>query len=231
MATLKHLGVAPATVRAKGSTPAYAKRKAGAALALDTARNALKGFDRGGHLFGMNKGQFSMIDIASALLARVGVADVSVWTWCIAEYEVEAVSAFLDAGSIRSYRMVMDWAGANRDMPLIGEMQERYGDDCIRVTMTHAKIVTIATDDGWRIVVRGSMNLNNNPRFEQFDVSDDVATYDMVRGIEAELWERGKPLPVKRLRHHDATALLHAGEVTAPAASWAQATRGWWDHA
>jgi hypothetical protein len=157
-----------------------------------------------------------------------GPADVSLWTWCIADYEVQAITAFLNSSRIRSLRLVMDWAGAQRDMPLVAELQARFGVDCIRVTKTHAKLIKVSTDDGWRILVRGSMNLNANPRFEQFDVSDDPAVFGVVDAIEAELWERGKPLPVRELKHSDASALLNAGEVERAPPGWAPAPRRWW---
>jgi hypothetical protein len=118
--------------------------------------------------------------------------------------------------------MVMDWTGAQRDMPVVEELQERFGLDCIRVTKTHAKIVTIATECGWRVTIRGSMNLNFNPRFEQFDVSDDAGIYAVVEDMMAELWERGKPLPVRKLHHGGATALLAASDANAyQAPAWA----------
>lgn len=206
------------------------RRRSEAAIALTTARDALATWGRGAHVFGTNKGQFSAIDLAAAVLERTGPAEVSVWTWCIAEYEVQAMTAFLLDGRVATFRLVMDWAGAQRDMPLISDMQERFGLDCIRVTKTHAKIVTVATACGWRVVIRGSMNLNANRRFEQFDVSDDAAVYGVVRTIEDELWARGKALPIGKLTHREATALLDAGEAEAAAAppSWAPTAKRWW---
>ena len=91
------------------------------------------------------------------------------------------------------------------------ELQQKYGLDCIRVSKTHCKVVTIATDDGWRIVARGSLNLNANPRMEQIDVSDDQAIYDVMHGLEEELWRRGKPLAVEVLEHRDAAELFGGG--------------------
>ena len=90
--------------------------------------------------------------------------------------------------------MLMDWAGAQRDMPLVGDLQDRFGLDCIRVTKNHAKIVLVSTEDGWRVTLRGSMNLNANPRFEQFDVSDDLAIYATVDDVMAEIWQRSPAL-------------------------------------
>jgi hypothetical protein len=169
-----------------------------------------------------------MIDIAAAALDVTGPAEIALWTWCIAEYEVEAFSMFFADRRVSALRVVMDWAGAQRDMPLLADLQERFGVDCIRVTKNHAKIVTIATECGWRVTIRGSMNLNANPRFEQFDISDDAAVFDPVDEVMEELWRDGKPLPVDKLAHADAVTLFGAGDVVAPPTNWGPpADRKW----
>ena len=52
--------------------------------------------------------------------------------------------------------------------------------------VNHAKIAMIEAD-GLRLLLRGSMNLNFNPRFEQFDLSEGGPAFDLVRSIEDEL--------------------------------------------
>jgi hypothetical protein len=222
------IGLEPRAIRARGSLTA--KRREIAAEYLGLARDALAGFDRGSHVFGVTKGQFSLIDLAAATLERTGPADVAVWTWCIADYEVEAIGAFLGDGRIRSFRLVIDWAGAQRDLPIVADLQTRYGTDCIRVTKTHAKIVTVSNDT-WKIVVRGSMNLNANPRFEQFDVSDGGPAWDVVDGVMTELWQRAKALPIREMRHADAAASLDSSStIMAPTPDWAAGGNAkWWD--
>lgn len=205
------IGIEPGDLLSPQAARAAARRKVAAGLCLESAERALEAFDRGVHVYMVNKGQFSMIDIMTALLARTGPADVSVWSWVVAGHEVEATSAMINSGAIRSFRMVIDWTGAQRDMPYVRELQQKYGLDCIRVSKTHCKVVTIATDDGWRIVARGSLNLNANPRMEQIDVSDDQAIYDVMHGLEEELWRRGKPLAVEVLEHRDAAELFGGG--------------------
>lgn len=232
MAQFEAFGTNPNEMRAKGSTAAFKRRQSAAVRCLGSATEALAGFDRGTHVFGLTKGQFSMIDIASAVLAKTGPADVSVWTWCIAEYEVAAITAFMTNGAVSGFRLVMDWAGAQRDMPIVADLQAQFGDDCVRVTKSHAKIVTISTECGWRVVIRGSMNLNANPRFEQFDVSDDPAIYAVVDNMMAEMWARGRPLPVRRMVHADAVDLLAASDVRDAPATWMPAGAGdWWGNA
>lgn len=51
----------------------------------------------------------------------------------------------------------------------------------------HAKIATVESESGLRFLLRGSMNLNYNPRFEQFDITEGGPEFDLVREIEDEL--------------------------------------------
>ena len=206
-------GLMPGEFRSVGRIAAVRRRELAAGVCLGSARAALAEFGRGKHIFLMNKGGFSMIDLVSAVLEHTGPGALSCWTWCIAPYEIEAVSAFLADGRIQTFRLVCDWSMAQRDMPLVGEMQEKYGADCIRVTKNHAKVFTVSTQDGWKVVARGSANLNKNARFENFDCSDDPEVFQVVAGIETELWQRGKPLPVGKLRHSDAANLLDAASI------------------
>ena len=52
--------------------------------------------------------------------------------------------------------------------------------------MNHAKIATLE-NERYRLLLRGSMNLNYNPRFEQFDLSEGCAGFDLIKQIENEL--------------------------------------------
>ena len=56
----------------------------------------------------------------------------------------------------------------------------------MRYVVNHSKIVTIRSDR-FRLLLRGSMNLNFNPRFEQFDLTEGGEDFEMVKRIEAEL--------------------------------------------
>ena len=223
-------GIQPGDLFSKTSTPVTQQRTRDAGLFRARAADALKPFGRGGHVFGLTKGQYSMIDVIATLLDRTGPARVSVWTWAIADYEVEAIGAFLADRRITEFRMVMDFSGARRHAELLGALQDRFGEDCLRVTKTHAKIATIATDDGWKVVARGSMNLNANPRFEQFDVTDCEMVYRVMREVEDEIWQRAPAVPVARVTHAQAVRTLDIGETELAIAppGWAEGLSSKW---
>jgi hypothetical protein len=225
----RDIGLAPDALLSPSAVRVRRGRADQASLCLDTARRALADLEPGGHVFGLTKGQFSMIDLAAAVLEKTGPADIGLWTWAIADYEVQCVTALMVDERIRSFRLVMDYSGAKRETALLADLQARFGADCVRVTKTHAKIITVANDQ-WRVCVRGSMNLNFNPRFEQFDVSDSDGAFAVISDMMHEMWRRGPALPVDRVTHAGAADLL-GGEVAPTLPEWAAGMKpgaAWW---
>ncbi len=137
-------------------------------------------------VFAITRGQFSMIDVVQYLVRSIEDADISVWTWTIADYEIEAVGGLTANGRIRSARLIVDYSASQRNRVLLAEWRERFGAESVRVCRTHAKIARV-WNDSWRFLARGSMNLNWNPRFEQVDVTEGGADFDLVERIEAEM--------------------------------------------
>jgi hypothetical protein len=188
-----------------------------AKFCLQMAEQALDGFGHGSHLFGLTKGQFSIIDIATACLRMTGRARVCVWTWSIAEYEIDCMLHFLTTGLISDFRLLMESLSASKGGNisnrkhqkgnLIAYVLSQFGADSIRLLKNHAKIIMIQNDD-WHIVIRGSMNLNYNPRFEQFDVSDDLAIYQVCQETVDEIWGKGPRIEADKISQADAIELF-----------------------
>jgi hypothetical protein len=66
-------------------------------------------------------------------------------------------------------------------------MRRLFGDACIRTTRSHAKFATIR-NDRWAIAVRTSMNLNENPRLENIEISDDPALCGFLESVADDLY-------------------------------------------
>ena len=150
----------------------------------------------GCEIFGFTKGQFSCIDVFLHCLEYTGPADVFIATWSAAAGDIGAAHKFLESGKIRSLRFLIDLSFKSRKPEFLDEMVYLFGEDAIRVTVTHAKYAVI-TNESWNLVVRTSMNLNYNPRFENFEISDDKAFADFQLQIVDEIWsnqEAGKGL-------------------------------------
>ena len=156
-----------------------------------------------------------MIDLILVCLDQVGPARVTLWTWCIAEYEVKCFNRLLIDNRITSALLVIDSQARQKNRDILKDWQARHGDDSIKWVVNHAKLATVETAD-MRLLLRGSMNLNYNPRFEQFDLDEGHPGFDVVRGIENEL-------PILRFDHPNGEARLatkiekaHSDEQLAP---------------
>lgn len=128
-----------------------------------------------------------MIDAILACLDQTGPAHVSLWTWTIAEYEIECMERLQNDGRLTGGTLVIDHGVRRvRKNEIIKQWQENFGPDSVRYVVNHSKIATIE-NERFRLLLRGSMNLNFNPRFEQFDLTEGGADFDLVKRIEGEL--------------------------------------------
>ena len=136
-----------------------------------SARDTIAGFGPGVDIVGLTFGQFSLLDLVDATLEITGPADVTISTWSAGFYDVEAALRFRDSGRLRSIRFVMD-SSAKRGQATVGDVGEIFGADCVRATRSHAKFVLVR-NASWDVLITTSMNLNLNPRLEQFEMTDD----------------------------------------------------------
>lgn len=156
---------------------------------VETARAAVAGLEPGSRLFGFTKGQFSLLDLIQALLDRCGPCDVVLSTWTFGIRDAESARALLDRGRIRSLRMLTDRSFPTRQPRYAAALLSLFGPNAIRCTRTHAKFAVLQ-NEGWSLAVRSSMNLNRNPRYEQFDIDDDPDLCAFLLGHVREIEER-----------------------------------------
>ena len=153
----------------------------------ESARLSIGELERGCEIFGLTKGQFSLINLVEECLKQTGPADVNIATWTAAHAELKAAEAFLANGMIHSLRFLVDVSFPNRQPEYCRTLRETFGDDCIRATKTHAKFTTIRNED-WNLVIRTSMNLNENRRIEVFEISDDAGMAEYLETIVADFY-------------------------------------------
>jgi hypothetical protein len=176
------------------------------ARAEETFRNATTTIGTlapGASIFGLTRGQFSMIDLILACLDQTGPARVSLWTWCIAEYEVQCFERLLMDSRITGALLVIDSGARTKNGAILRHWQAVHGPDSIRWVVNHAKVATIE-GNGFKLLLRGSMNLNYNPRFEQFDLDDGHPGFELIRRVESEL-------PLLRFEHPNGEARIATG--------------------
>ena len=148
---------------------------------------AIAGLDRETEIFGFTKGQFSLLDLLAALFEVTGPAHLSISTWTAATYEIQSLAAMLQRGDILGSRWLIDFSMARREPAITAQLREVFGRDAIRVAQNHAKWCILQNAD-WRLVLRSSMNLNMNPRFEDFQVAHDPELAAFLNSILDQIW-------------------------------------------
>jgi len=126
----------------------------------------------GCEIFGLTGGQFSFIDIMEHCLAFTGPAHCVVATWTAAGASIKKAARFARDGRVLSCRWLVDRSFRVRQPELCGMLVDAFGDECIRTASSHAKFMLIH-NELWNLAIRTSMNLNQNPRIEDFEISDD----------------------------------------------------------
>jgi hypothetical protein len=152
------------------------------------ARRAIGDLYPGCEIFGFNKGQFSLMDVIVAILDQTGPASVDISTWTAANADIRHAFKFIESGRITEARWVIDRSFPTRQPEYFKALAQRFGAESIRLTRTHAKFCLIRNAE-WNIVLRSSMNLNKNPRFENFEISDDPAFADYFGAIVDEIFK------------------------------------------
>lgn len=138
---------------------------------------------------GLTMGQLSLLDLVEAVLAQTGPASVTVSTWTSGIRDIERAAWLLESGAIQSFALLTDRSFPGRQPAYCQALVARFGVGAIRSTRTHAKFALIR-NDRWDICIRSSMNLNANPRFEQFDLDDSAVLCDYF-GVHADAQPAG----------------------------------------
>jgi len=129
-------------------------------------------------IYGLTKGQYSIINIIETILNQTGKSDVIISTWTAANAEIKKAEYFLKNGNINRLHFIVDRSFPTRQPRYYKQLIDTFG-DIVSLTNSHAKFVIIRNDE-WNIVIRTSMNLNENKRLENFEISDDKQLVDYL---------------------------------------------------
>lgn len=159
------------------------------ALPFQYAESALEGFQKGGRIVGLTKGQFSLIDMINAMLKKIGPCDISISTWSAGLRDSKSLEEMMNSGRVKSLRIITDRSFVSRQKEYAISITNAFGADNIRTTNTHAKFVILKNEE-YNIVIRSSMNLNENKRCENYDLDDNVEIYNFFQGVVDEVFEQ-----------------------------------------
>lgn len=152
-----------------------------------TASDAIGKLEPGQDVYILTYGQFSLIDALSVILDQTGPADVVMSSWTAGDAHLEEAAHMMEAMAIRDFRMIVDRSFKTRQPAYFRRMRELFGVYCVREIRSHAKFIVV-TNERWSVVVRTSMNLNENPRFENIEISVDAAFAQFMLGVVDEIF-------------------------------------------
>lgn len=156
-------------------------------LAAKSVADAVGDITPGCEIYGLTKGTWSLIDLIEHVLRFTGPAEVTLSTWTAANADIGFATKLLTNGAITKLRFVVDFSFPTRQPAYCAALREAFGDDSIRITKNHAKFVLLRNKD-WNVVLRTSMNLNENRRLESFEISDDFRIADWLQEVVDELF-------------------------------------------
>lgn len=182
---------------------------------LASAKETIGEITPGCRIVGVNKCQFSLLDLAVAVIDQVGSSELTVATWTPGKAEMDSVFQMLKMRKIASFRLLVDRSFPTRQPLYVQRLLDIAGPDSVRQTRTHAKFALIAAGD-YRITIRTSMNFNRNRRLEQFDLDDDPVIYDFFQAMIDEVLTLVSPgLDVSGSEINTTFNLLHLGSAGA----------------
>ena len=156
------------------------------ASAYRSAEETIGVIEPGYRLVGLSKGQFSLVDLILAVNKQIGACHAMFSTWTTGLVDAERMLHNIQTGNFLSMQLLTDHSFPSRQPKYCKRFIEIFGKDSIVCTKTHAKF-SLLRNDKYNIVIRGSMNLNRNPRCEQFDIDDDPAIYKLFADYVAEI--------------------------------------------
>lgn len=156
-------------------------------LCEQNVAEAVGAIEHGCEIYGLTMGQWSLVDLITHVLEYTGPADLVISTWTAANHDIGFANRLLTDGSIRSLRFVVDFSFQSRQPAYCAALRAAFGDESIRVTKNHAKYVLVRNAE-WNVVIRTSMNLNENRRMESFEVSDCPAMAEWMAEVVGQLF-------------------------------------------
>jgi hypothetical protein len=148
----------------------------------ESAARCIGPIEKGCDIFGLTKGDFSMIDILRHVASEIGPCRVDVGTWTAAAVEIRQAFAMLSDRNILSARFLVDRSFPQRQPKYYAALLERFGQHSVRMARFHAKFILLENDT-FSVAVRTSMNLNLNERIEFYEISEGSPISDYIRQV------------------------------------------------
>ena len=154
---------------------------------FSSASEAIGLLEKNQDTFILTFGQFSLIDALAAVCDQTGPADIVISTWTAAHAHLDRAKEIISSMDILSFRMIVDGSFRTRQPKYYRHMTDLFGVESVREIKTHAKFITVRNDK-WDIVIKTSMNLNENPRLENIEITDNKCLSDFFEKITEDIF-------------------------------------------
>ena len=147
---------------------------------LATAADMIGRIEPGCEIACMTAGQYGFIEILNHLLNQIGPSHCIICTWTANYMNIKKALAFCSDSRLLSCRWMADKTFATRKPELSQHLVACFGADCINTASNHGKFILLYNDH-WSLVLRTSMNLDEPPMIEFFQISDDKEFMQYVK--------------------------------------------------
>ena len=137
----------------------------------ESAARCIGPITKGCDIFGLTKGDFSMIDILRHIAREIGPCRIDIGTWTAAAAEIKQAFDMLGDKNILGMRWLVDRSFPARQGKYYRSLLDKFGQDSVRLARFHAKFILLENED-FSVAVRTSMNLNLNARIEFYELSE-----------------------------------------------------------
>lgn len=156
-------------------------------LPYQYASDAVRNFKHDCRLIGLTKGQFSLVDLMVSVIDKIGDCEVVLSTWSAGLRDAEVLRGLIQSKRVVKFLMLCDRSFSSRHANYAEAIEKKFGKGSIRTTNTHAKFVLLRNAN-YAVTIKTSMNLNHNPRFETFDIDENIEIYDFFKSHVDELF-------------------------------------------
>lgn len=148
----------------------------------ESASRCIGNIDKGCDIFGLTKGDFSMVDILRHIAKEIGPCRVDIGTWTAARSDIKQAENMIHDKNITEMRWLVDRSFPQRQGKYFASLLEKFGRDSVRLARFHAKFILLE-NEGFSVAVRTSMNLNENKRIEFYEISEGSPISGYLRDV------------------------------------------------
>jgi hypothetical protein len=154
-----------------------------------TARDIVFSLEKDSKIYGLTRGQFSLLDLIIAILEKVGKADVICCTWSAGIKDAKQMALIMESGYLNSFKVITDHSYVTRQAQYAVTLDKLFGTENIATSDIHAKFTLIENNE-YKILINTSMNLNANKTCENFEITEGGEIYSFYKKFVDDIFDK-----------------------------------------